>query len=252
MLVSRADMFHAVYNQNQSGSIYMRASYLIALAFTLPSITHAANQGLDNLEKKASYSIGFDFITRMNTQNASLNLDALISGMKDASGGKEPAIAQAEMTQAIKDFQQSVYDNKQKKQNELGAHNLEAGKKFLAANAKVKGVITTASGLQYKVITPGTGATPKLDDTVVTHYEGRLIDGQVFDSSYQRNQPATFPVKGVIKGWTEALQLMKVGAKWQLYIPADIAYGAAQRGQLIQPNSTLVFDIELLDINPAK
>ncbi|MDH5610887.1 MAG: FKBP-type peptidyl-prolyl cis-trans isomerase [Gammaproteobacteria bacterium] len=230
----------------------MRASYLIALTFTLPSIVHAANQGLNTLEEKASYSIGVDFITRMNAQGAELDLNALIHGLKDATAGKKPLLTDAEMSQARLDFQQKIQNALIEKQKAAGAENLAAGKTFLNANASKEGVITTASGLQYKVITAGTGATPKLDDTVVTHYEGRLIDGQVFDSSYQRNQPATFPVKAVIKGWTEALQLMKVGAKWQLYIPSDIAYGGAQRGQFIQPNSTLIFDIELLDIKAAK
>ena len=230
----------------------MRPIYLIALAFALPSISYATNQGFDTLEKKASYSIGFDFITRMNSQDAKLNLDSLINGMKDASAGSSPALPQAQMTQALKDFQLQVQNAKQKKQAELGANNLAAGKAFLEKNAKLDGVTTTESGLQYKVITKGKGAMPKLDDTVVTHYEGRLIDGQVFDSSYKRNQPATFPVKGVIKGWTEALQLMQAGAKWQLYIPSEIAYGASQRGKLIQPNSTLVFDIELLEIKGSK
>jgi len=138
------------------------------------------------------------------------------------------------------------------KLNSTATLNLDAGKAFLAKNAKLDGVVTTKSGLQYKVLKEGTGATPKAEDTVVTHYEGRLIDGRVFDSSYKRNEPATFPVKGVIKGWTEALQLMKVGAKWQLYIPSDIAYGASKRSELIQANSTLVFDIELLEIKAAK
>jgi len=230
----------------------MRASYLIALAIALPSVTFAANNNLDGLEKKASYSIGFDFITRMKAQDANLNLDALTRGMKDASVGNEPALSQTDMSQAIKDFQQQIHNAKLEQQNKLASKNIELGKAFLETNAKAEGVITTSSGLQYKVITKGTGAMPKPDDTVVTHYEGRLIDGQVFDSSYQRNQPATFPVKGVIKGWTEALELMKVGAKWQLYIPSELAYGNAQRGNLIQPNSTLVFDIELLDIKPAK
>jgi FKBP-type peptidyl-prolyl cis-trans isomerase FklB len=109
-------------------------------------------------------------------------------------------------------------------------------------------VVTTASGLQYKVIKSGDGATPKADDTVTTHYRGTLIDGREFDSSYSRGKPASFPVKGVIKGWTEALQLMKVGDKWELYIPSDLAYGPAQRSELIQPNSTLVFELELLSI----
>ncbi|MFC1588882.1 FKBP-type peptidyl-prolyl cis-trans isomerase [Pseudomonadota bacterium] len=230
----------------------MRTRYLLALAFALPSATYAANHDFDTLEKKASYSIGFDFITRMNAQNADLNLDALINGMKDASSETKPVLPQAEMSQAIKDFQQKIQAEKLAKQNELAAETLKAGKAFLEANAKEEGVITTESGLQYKVIREGEGNSPKLDDTVVTHYEGRLIDGQVFDSSYKRNQPATFPVKGVIKGWTEALQLMQTGAKWQLFIPSNIAYGASQRGQFIKPNSTLIFDIELLEIKPAK
>lgn len=230
----------------------MSSRYLLALALVLPSAVNAANQNFDTLEKKASYSIGFDFITRMKAQDANLDLDTLIRGMKDASNGKDPAMSQNDMSQAIRDFQQAVNNTRVEKQNALAARNLEAGKAFLAANAKKEGVTTTASGLQYKVIKEGTGASPKLDDTVVTHYEGRLIDGQVFDSSYKRNQPATFPVKGVIKGWTEALQLMKTGAKWQLYIPADIAYGPAQRGEHIKPNSTLIFDIELLEIKAAK
>ncbi|MDH5710871.1 MAG: FKBP-type peptidyl-prolyl cis-trans isomerase [Gammaproteobacteria bacterium] len=230
----------------------MSTRYLLALVIALPSAVYAANQNFDTLEKKASYSIGFDFITRMKAQDANLDLDTLIRGMKDASNGKDPAISQNDMSQAIRDFQQAVNDIRLQKQNELAAKNLETGKAFLEANAKKEGVITTTSGLQYKVIKEGTGASPMLDDTVVTHYEGRLIDGQVFDSSYKRNQPATFPVKGVIKGWTEALQLMKTGAKWQLYIPADIAYGSAQRGEFIKPNSTLIFDIELLEIKAAK
>ena len=226
--------------------------YIISIALLLPSAGYATNHQLDTLEKKASYSIGFDFITRMKAQDAALDLDSLIHGMKDASSGTQPTLPQPEMTQAIKDFQQKIHAAKQAKQNELASKNLEEGKAFLEANAKKEGVITTKSGLQYKVIKEGKGDSPKLNDTVVTHYEGQLINGQVFDSSYKRNKPAEFPVKGVIKGWTEALQLMQVGAKWQLFIPSEIAYGSSQRGQFIQPNSTLVFDIELLEIKPAK
>ena len=230
----------------------MRSTYLLALAFALPTISCAGDHSLDTLEKKASYSIGVDFINRMQAQNAEIDVDAFIRGLNDATAGNETALTQAEMTQAIKDFQQHVTNIRQAKQKELAAQNIEAGKAFLAANASKEGVITTKSGLQYKVLKEGKGDSPKPEDTVVTNYEGRLIDGQVFDSSYKRNQPATFPVKGVIKGWTEALQLMQVGAKWQLFVPADMAYGASQRGQFIKPNSTLIFDIELLEIKPAK
>ena len=129
-----------------------------------------------------------------------------------------------------------------------GEKNLKEGKAFLEKNSKKKGVITTKSGLQYKIIKAGTGAKPKLGDKVTTHYKGTLINGQVFDSSYKRNAPATFPVNGVIKGWIEALQLMKVGAKWQLYIPSNLAYGSSGAGATIKANATLIFDIELLEI----
>ena len=230
----------------------MRSTYLIALAFALPSITYAANQSLNTLEKKASYSIGVGFIKQMNAQDAKLDLDALILGLKDGSKGKKPVLSDAEMLQARQDFQKQIQAALTAKQKAIASSNLKAGNAFLKTNASKKGIIITKSGLQYKVLKKGKGQSPKLDDTVVTHYKGSLITGEVFDSSYKRNQPATFPVKGVIKGWTEALQLMQVGAKWQLFIPANIAYGASQRGQLIQPNSTLVFDIELLEIKPAK
>ena len=231
----------------------MRSTYLIALLLALPTIANCSKNGeLNTLEKNASYSIGVDFITRMNDQGAEMDVDALIYGLKDASAGNKIALSTEEMSQARMDFQKKIQATAKEKQNILAAENLKAGTAFLKANASKEGVITTESGLQYKVINKGKGSKPKLEDTVVTHYEGRLITGEVFDSSYKRNQPATFPVKGVIKGWTEALQLMPVGAKWQLFIPANIAYGASQRGALIQPNSTLVFDIELLEIKAAK
>lgn len=231
----------------------MRSPYLIALLLTLPVIANCSkNVELNTLEKKASYSIGVDFVTRMNDQGAELDIDALIFGLKDASAGNKSALTDQEMMQAKQEFQKNIQTALMEKQKVQAAENIKAGTDFLKANASKEGVITTKSGLQYKVITKGKGAKPKLDDTVVTNYEGRLITGEVFDSSYKRNQPATFPVKGVIKGWTEALQLMQVGAKWQLFVPADIAYGASQRGPLILPNSTLIFDIELLEIKAAK
>ena len=229
----------------------MRSNYLLALALVLPSIGYAANN-LDTLEKKASYSIGVDFLSRMKSQGAQLDVNSLIQGLKDGEAGNKTALTADEMTQALKDFQAKVASEKTEKQNKIAADNLATGKAFLGANAKKEGVITTKSGLQYKVIKAGEGAMPTADDTVVTHYKGTLIDGQEFDNSYKRKQPATFPVNGVIKGWTEALQLMKVGAKWQLFIPSEIAYGESKRGKIIQANSTLVFDIELLEIKAAK
>ena len=126
--------------------------------------------------------------------------------------------------------------------------NLKDGEAFLAENKKKDGIVTTDSGLQYKIIKSGDGPSPKPEDTVTTHYRGTLIDGREFDSSHKRGQPASFPVKGVIKGWTQALLMMKVGDKWELYVPPELAYGDQQRGEVIEPNSTLVFEIELLEI----
>jgi FKBP-type peptidyl-prolyl cis-trans isomerase FklB len=132
-----------------------------------------------------------------------------------------------------------------------GKKNLEAGQAFLEANKKKEGVVTLPSGLQYKVLTEGKGKQPKSSDSVIAHYRGTLINGTEFDSSYKRNEPATFPVQGVVKGWQEALPLMKEGAKWQIYIPADLAYGPRGAGQAIGPNETLIFDIELISVKDS-
>ncbi|HEY7160344.1 MAG TPA: FKBP-type peptidyl-prolyl cis-trans isomerase, partial [Acidobacteriota bacterium] len=129
--------------------------------------------------------------------------------------------------------------------------NKKKGDAFLAENKTKEGVVTTASGLQYKVLRPGKGPKPKLEDTVTTHYRGTLLDGTEFDSSYKRNEPVSFQLKGVIPGWTEALQLMETGAKWQIFIPADLAYGPKGAGGVIGPNETLIFEVELISIQPA-
>ncbi len=219
---------------------------LITLILT-PAIAVAA-KGLETLEQKASYSFGVDFAKRLKEQGIELDISALNRGIKDAASANKLAFEEGEMNQFKAEYTQQLRARLLQEQQQLAAKNLAAGKQFLAENAKKEGVVTTASGLQYKVIKSGTGSIPKPDDTVTTHYRGTLIDGREFDSSYSRGQPASFPVKGVIKGWTEALQLMKVGDKWELYIPADLAYGASQRGELIQPNSTLQFELELLGI----
>jgi len=145
-------------------------------------------------------------------------------------------------------FQKELMAKQQEAQKAVSAKAKAEGEAFLAANATKDGVVTLPSGLQYKVITPGSGASPKASDTVSVHYRGRLIDGTEFDSSYKRNEPTSFPVGGVIPGWTEALQLMKVGAKWELYVPAKLAYGDRGAGGLIPPGATLVFEVELLSI----
>lgn len=233
----------------------MKSSHFLALALLAPlsgcfdKSEQASTTKLDTVEAKASYGFGIDFSKRLSQQGIILETEALVQGIRDGSSGTEPKISEADMTQARNDFLQKLRTDMATKQSAMAEKNLAAGKAFLAENAKKEGVITTASGLQYQIITPGTGAKPTLEDTVTTNYRGTVIDGREFDSSYTRGTPATFPVKGVIKGWTEALQLMKVGAKWKLFIPADLAYGPTQRSEIIEPNSTLIFEIELLKID---
>lgn len=203
---------------------------------------------LDNQKDKASYSIGVQLGKQITKIQDMVNSDAIIAGFKDSLSGAEPKLSAEEMQATMATFQQSMVAAQKVKQEEMASSGKADGEKYLATNKAKDGVKVTASGLQYKILTPGTGAIPKATDTVVTHYTGTLIDGKVFDSSYKRNSPATFPVNGVIKGWTEALQLMKTGAKWQLVIPSELAYGARGAGASIGPNQVLIFEIELLEI----
>ncbi len=193
---------------------------------------------------EASYNMGF-MVARDIQENFAGNLDekAFIGGMSDFFSGHEHADMEAR-TQKTMAYVQRI---RQEAVLAQGQENLAAGEAFVAENGAREGVITTDSGLQYEILVAGDGAKPTMEDTVTTHYHGTLINGEVFDSSVDRGQPASFPVGGVISGWTEALQLMPVGSKWRLYVPAALAYGPQQRGS-IPPNSTLIFDVELLEI----
>lgn len=203
---------------------------------------------LDNQTNKASYSIGLQFGSQMAKIKDMINQDAIIMGLKDSLSDAEPKMTAEEMKTTMQTFQKSMMEAQQAKQAELAVTGKAEGEKFLAENKTKEGITTTESGLQYQVITEGKGNSPKASDTVVTHYTGTTIDGKVFDSSLKRNAPATFPVNGVIKGWTEALQLMKVGSKWKLFIPSELAYGERGAGANIGPNQVLMFEIELLEI----
>lgn len=216
--------------------------------YACSSDTTTEKQPLENLQQKASYSYGVDVANRLKQQGIELDVNALNAGIADAYNGVELAMSDEDRLQAKTEFQAKLRDVIAKKQAETSTANLAAGTAFLAENAKKDGVITTESGLQYKIITTGDGEQPTASDTVTTHYSGTLIDGREFDSSIARGKPASFPVKGVIKGWTEALQLMHVGDKWQLFIPSELAYGATKRSELIEANSTLIFELELLGI----
>jgi FKBP-type peptidyl-prolyl cis-trans isomerase FklB len=172
----------------------------------------------------------------------------IANGLKDELAGDKTLLTVDEAKAALAELQAEVQRKEEAEKQELGEANMKEGAEFLAANKTKEGVVTLASGLQYKILTAGTGPKPTASDTVVCNYKGTLINGAEFDSSYKRGQPASFPVNGVIKGWTEALQLMPVGSKWELFIPPDLAYGSRGAGGVIGPNATLVFEVELLSI----
>jgi FKBP-type peptidyl-prolyl cis-trans isomerase FklB len=186
--------------------------------------------------------------TNMKAQGLDVDADQLAAGLKAVLKGEETQLTREEMGEVLTAFQQEMQMKQMAEAAAAAAKAEKAGKDFLAANSKKEGVVTLESGLQYKVLTEGPGATPKEDSKVKVHYKGTLINGKVFDSSYDRGEPVEFPVNRVIKGWTEALQLMKVGDKWQLVIPADLAYGEQGAPPTIPPNAVLVFDVELLEV----
>lgn len=209
----------------------------------------AEETSLKTKKDKVSYVIGVNVGKGMQQQSIDIDPDIFAKGLKDAMTGAKTAMTDEEMRQVLTAFQKEMAEKQAEKMKVVAEKNKKEGEAFLAANKKKKGVKTLPSGLQYKVIKEGTGEMPKLTDTVTTNYRGTLIDGTEFDSSYKRGQPAKFLVKGVIAGWTEALQLMKVGSTWQLFIPSSLAYGERGAGNIIGPNATLIFDIELISIN---
>ena len=213
--------------------------------------THTAAKApltLKTQKEKFSYALGMNLGTGMHQQSVEVDPDIVARGMKDALSGAKPLLTEDEAKQVLMEVTAQVRKEQQAKMEQEAATNKKAGDDFLAANKTKEGVVALPSGLQYKVLTQGSGAKPTTEDTVVCNYRGTLINGTEFDSSYKRGQPATFPVKGVIKGWTEALQLMPVGSKWQLFVPADLAYGERSPAPQIPPNSTLIFEVELVSI----
>jgi FKBP-type peptidyl-prolyl cis-trans isomerase len=194
---------------------------------------------------KMSYALGYQL--GKDLAGTDVRPDSLVKGIEDGRSGGAPKLTQAEMEAALNSLQTKVNAQRAKAQAEEAQKAAAAGTAYLAANAKKPGVITTKSGLQYKVVSAGAGATPKAGDTVTVHYRGTLVDGTEFDSSYKRGQPATFPVGGVIAGWTEALQLMKEGSKFELAIPPNLAY--ADQGPLA--NQVLLFEVELIKVTPG-
>lgn len=221
-------------------------SFLAAATLAIP-MQAADSKPLATEKEKQSYAVGMNVGNRFKSEVIDLDIDAFVRGFRDNLSNAKPALTEAELEQAILGFQQGI----QAKTAERGAKAEKVGADYLTQNKAKEGVQTTASGLQYKILAAGSGAHPKATDTVKVHYRGTLVDGTEFDSSYKRNDPISFELNGVIKGWTEGLQKIKPGGKIQLVIPPDLGYGASGQGP-IPPNSVLLFDVELLAINPPE
>ncbi len=206
---------------------------------------------LKDQRDKASYAIGLNWGNNIRSQGADLSVDVILQGLKDGMENKPAVLSEAQVQEVMKAFQAELRTKQEAKRKEQGEHNKTEGEAFLAENAKKAGVITLPSGLQYKIMKEGTGPKPSATDKVAVQYRGTLINGTEFDSSYKRGpEPATFGVSQVVKGWTEALELMPVGSKWQLFVPAALGYG--ERGSRnIEPNATLIFEVDLVEIKKA-
>lgn len=214
-------------------------------AETAPASQPASETSLKDETDKINYSLGFQYGSDLSRQGVEARQDILIRGLMDAISGAQPQISQEQMRSTLLDLRRKLAMEQQAKRAKELQQRAEEGRAYLAENAKKAGVVSLPSGLQYKIIKDGTGKSPGSQDSVSVHYRGTLINGTEFDSSYKREQPASFRLDGVIKGWTEGLQLMKEGAQWQFFIPPELAYG--ERGNLA--NQTLIFEVELLKVN---
>jgi FKBP-type peptidyl-prolyl cis-trans isomerase FklB len=228
----------------------MKLKLIILLGFLFfVSQVHAQETlGLKNQKDKVSYIIGMDIGNNLKKQSVDVDPNILAKGVKDALAGSKPLLSEQDISETMATFQKEMMA----KQEEVAKKNKNEGETFLNENKKKEGVKILPSGMQYRVIKAGIGKKPKSTDTVTVHYRGTLINGTEFDSSYKRGQTVSFPVSGVIPGWTEALQLMEEGAKWQLFIPSNLAYGERGAGGVIGPNATLIFEVELVSIQEKK
>ncbi len=232
----------------------MRSVWIAMLSIVLLACQAYAEESgsLKSQKDKISYIIGLEVGGNLKKQSIEVDTDIFMKGLRDGFAGNKPLMTEQEMNETKTAFSQEMMKKREEEMKKTAEKNKKAEEAFFAENKKKEGVITLPSGLQYKVVTEGTGKAPTITDTVTVNYRGTLVDGTEFDSSYKRGQPATFPVKGVIPGWTEALQLMKEGAKWQLFIPSKLAYGEKGAGNTIGPNSALIFDVELISVKSAE
>jgi len=223
----------------------MKQLFVLSTALLAPACLAAEPPALNSDTAKINYSVGYQIGGDFKRQGLEMKPEMVIKGIQDALSGAEPLMTPDEMRATMSDLGKRIADQRNREKQLAKTRAEKENTDFLIANAKKDGVVTTSSGLQYKILQAGTGRTPKATDTVTVNYRGTLINGKEFDSSYRRGKPATFRVDGVIAGWTEALQMMKEGAKWQLFIPQELAYG--ERGQL--RDKTLIFDVELLSVD---
>jgi FKBP-type peptidyl-prolyl cis-trans isomerase len=230
----------------------MKSQWLAVLSVVgfAVSIQAEDKELLKDQKDKVSYSYGMRYGTNFKQQGIELDPEMFAKGMKDAMAGGETLVTEKEARDILTAYQKEMRTKQEERNKIIGEKNKKEGEIFLSENSKKEGVKTLPSGLQYQVLTQGTGPIPKTNDTVVTQYRGTLIDGTEFDSSYKRGEPYTTPVNFVVKGWSQALQLMAVGSKWKLFIPPQLAYGERGSGRLIGPNATLIFEMELLAIKP--
>lgn len=227
----------------------MKKQLITSLGLSVLAIslnTQAASAELKTVEQKASYTLGMDIANNLRKQGLDVDANALTQGLRDALANKPSRLSEEEMLNSINEIKQRMQSKQLAQQEKVASNNLAAGEKFLADNAKKPGIKTLEKGVQYKVLSEGKGKSPTTDDTIFAHYAGRLINGKEFDSSYKRGAPLEFKMHNVIAGWGIALKHMKPGSKWEVYIPADQAYGARGAGNAIGPNETLIFTIELI------
>jgi FKBP-type peptidyl-prolyl cis-trans isomerase FklB len=220
---------------------------LICLVMTSIAVQADDKPGLEEENQRINYSLGYQIGGDLKRQRVAVDSEALLRGIEDAVNETEPLLSRQEMQAMLIELKRKVVAQQREERAAAEQKNREAGDAFLAANAKKDGVISLPSGLQYRVVEAGSGRQPAAEDTVTVHYRGTLIDGTEFDSSYSRNQPATLRLDRVVTGWREALPLMREGAKWELFLPAKLAYGARGAGK-IPPNSTLIFEVELISV----
>lgn len=220
------------------------AAVLCVFSATAMAETQASIQGDQD---QMSYALGLTMGSHIKQQGVPLTDSQFVKGFEDGMSGSKPQLAKEDLQKAMVSYQEKAMKIHEENQKVASDTNQQAGEAFLAENKSKDGVVTLPSGLQYKIVKAGEGESPTKTDQVKVNYEGRLVDGTIFDSSFQRGEPAVFPVNAVISGWTEALQLMKPGAEWELYIPSNLAYGERGVGQ-IGPNSTLIFKVDLLDV----